>query len=209
MTTCFGYLLSCTWTHFSPILGYSPRQGGFSMTLLGTYLWRHKIWRLFPPSWILLKSAETERERRRGRKTSLIKENPGTFTGHCQYTNSPKSKNVGEFYWGWMGREHVLSLVKKGGGGQGKNLRSTSKFFLRRHVDSWSCSYRLSIVDSYKFFVLCNKWQNPGIALYAFRQSQRRARGGTIKIAWQPFLRNKKPIVKYLPSTKFHKIPQT
>ena len=108
------------WQPALGILGCSPRQGWFSMTLLGTYLWRHIIWRLSPPSWILLKSAETERERRRGRETSLIKENSGTFTGHSEYTNSPKSKNVGEFYWGWMGREHVLSMVKKGGGGQGK-----------------------------------------------------------------------------------------
>ena len=120
VTTSFGYLLSCTWIHFSPILGCSPRQGWFSRTLLGTYLWRHTIWRLSPPSWILLKSAETERERRRGRETWLIKENSGTFTGHREYTNWPKSKNLGDFYWGWMGREHMLSMVKKVGGGQGK-----------------------------------------------------------------------------------------
>ena len=209
MTTCFGYLLSCIWTHFSPTLGWYPRQGWFFVTLLETYLWRHTRWRLSPPSWIQLKSAETEGERRRGREKSLIKENSRAFTGHCEYTNSPKKKTLGEFYWGWMGREHMLSMVKKVGGGQGKKLPSTSKSFLRRHVDSWSRSYRLSIVDSYKFFVLCNKWQNPGIALYTFRQSQRRARGGTIKMAWQPFLRNKKPIVKYLPSTKFHKLKLT
>ena len=85
------------------------------MTLLGTYLWRHTIWRLSPPSWILLKSAETEGERRRGRETSLIKENSGTLQGHREYTNSPKKKNVGKFYWGLMGRERVLSMVKKEG----------------------------------------------------------------------------------------------
>ena len=169
------------------------------MTLLEAYLWRHTRWRLSPPSWILSKSAETEGERRKGRETSLIKENWRTFTGHCEYTNSPKKKNVGEFYWGWMGREHVLSMVKKRWrGARKKNLPSTSKSVLGRHVDSWSRSYRLSIVDSYKFFVLCN---NPGIALYAFRQSPRRAGGATTKMAWQPFLRNKKPTVKYLPST--------
>ena len=65
VTTCFGYLLSCIRnTLFSPIMGCSPRHGWFSMMLLGTYWWRHTIWRLSPPAWILLKSAETERERR-------------------------------------------------------------------------------------------------------------------------------------------------
>ena len=102
--------------------GWYPRQGWFFVTLLETYLWRHTRWRLSPPSWILSKSAETEGERRKGRETSLIKENWRTFTGHCEYTNSPKKKNVGEFYWGWMGREHVLSMVKKGGWGQGKKI---------------------------------------------------------------------------------------
>ena len=122
LTTCFGYLLICIWTHFSPTLGWSPRQGWFLMTLLETYLWRHTRWRLSPPSWILWKSAETVGERRRGRETSLIKENWLTFAGHCKYTNSPKKKNVAEFYWGWMGREHMLSMVKKGGWGQGKKI---------------------------------------------------------------------------------------
>ena len=78
-------------------MGCSPRHGWFSLTLLGTYLWRHTTWRLYPPSWILLKSAETERERRRGRETSLIKENSGTFTGHREYANSPKSKMWANF----------------------------------------------------------------------------------------------------------------
>ena len=148
----------------------------------------------------LIKECWNWKRTTKGRETWLIKEIRVLSRVIANIPTHP-SKTVGEFYWGWMGREHMLSMVKKGGGGQGKNLPSTSKSFLRRHVDSWSSSYRLSIVDFYKFFVLCNKWQNPGIAFYAFGQSQRRAGEGTIKIAWQPFLRNKKPIVKYLPST--------
>ena len=53
-----------------------------------------------------------------------------------------------------MGREHVLSMVKKVGGNKEKTLPSTSKSFVRRHVDSCSRSYRLSVVDSYKIFAV-------------------------------------------------------